>query len=73
MRFVYFKFGIKSYPFISKDVYLVVGIVLISLIICVIGHFIYVFISKGEEDEKNEELIEIIETEDDQATKLILI
>ena len=64
LRFIYFKFGIKSYPFITKNFFLVFGIVFISLLMCLIGHFIYVFISKEKEEEKEnnekkEELIEI--------------
>ena len=58
LRFIYFNYGIKSYPFITKNFYYVFLIVFFSFLVCVFGHFFYVFISNFnvENEEKENEL-----------------
>ena len=56
-------FGIKIYPFIYGNTLKFLLISITSFIICLIGHFIYVFITKQKEEKKNEKNYEEFELE----------
>ena len=55
LRFVYFNYGIKSYPFIKKKFLYVFLIVFFSLFVCILGHFLYVFLSNFNVNNENED------------------
>ena len=56
-------FGIKIYPFIYGNAFKFLLISFTSFIICSIGHFIYVFITKQKEEKKNDKNYEEFELE----------
>ena len=56
-------FGIKIYPFIYGNAFKFLLISITSFIICLIGHFIYVFITKQKEEKNSEKNYEEFELE----------
>lgn len=59
IKLLYDLFEIKTYPFAFKSIKLMIGINFIGFITCVIGHYIYKFLSKQKKslNEKEEELV----------------
>ena len=59
IKLLYDLFEINTYPFAFKSIKLMIGINFIGFITCVIGHYIYKFLSKQKKslNEKEEELV----------------
>ena len=59
IKLLYDLFEIKTYPFAFKSIKLMIGINFIGFMTCVIGHYIYKFLSKQKKslNEKEEELV----------------
>ena len=59
IKLLYDLFEIKTYPFAFKSIKLMIGINFIGFITCVIGHYIYKFLSKQKKslNKKEEELV----------------
>ncbi len=62
IKLIYDLFEIKTYPFAFKSIKLMICVNFIGFITCVIGHYIYLFLSKKKKS-SNEEEEELVSTE----------
>ena len=62
IKLIYDLFEIKTYPFALKSIKLTICVNFIGFLTCVIGHYIYIFLSKQKKS-SNEEEEELVSTE----------